>query len=91
MRTFSFSFHWPPSGDRLFFSLKGRSLIILAFSFPNIIFNSNLEKTCSHNLIGKKMNEQSLVHGKNKESRLEGCNSLERMEVGRDDVGSLKS
>jgi hypothetical protein len=79
MRTFSFSFHWPPSGDRPF------------FFFSNIIFNSNLEKTCSHNLIGKKMNEQSLVHGKNKESRLEGCNSLEIMEVGRDDVGSLKS
>jgi hypothetical protein len=26
-----------------------------------------------------------------KESKLEGCSSFERMEVGRDNVGSLKS
>jgi hypothetical protein len=32
-----------------------------------------------------------LVDGRKKESRLKGYNSLERMEVGRDSVGSLKS
>jgi hypothetical protein len=31
-----------------------------------------------------------LVDGRKKESRLEGCSSLEKMEVGRDNVGSLK-
>jgi hypothetical protein len=63
----------------------------LGFSFPNTIFNSNLEKICSHNLLGEEKNEESLVDGRRRESRLEGYNSLERMEVGRNSVGSLKS
>jgi hypothetical protein len=33
----------------------------------------------------------SVDMGRKKESRLEGCSNLERMEVGRDSVGSLKS
>jgi len=32
-----------------------------------------------------------LVDGRKKESRLKGCNSLGRMEISRDSVGSLKS
>jgi hypothetical protein len=33
-------------------------------------------------------NEKSLIDGRNKESRLEGDSSLERMEVSRDGLGT---
>jgi hypothetical protein len=74
-----------------FLLLKRVKLDNLGLFFPYIIFNSNLEKTYSHNLLGEEKNEYFLVDGRKGESRLKGCSSLERMEVGRDSVGTLKS
>jgi hypothetical protein len=40
----------------LLFFQKGK-FESLRFSFPEIIFNSNLENTCSHNLVKKEKND----------------------------------
>ncbi len=89
------TFHWPPSWD-LFsppfsFSLKGQIRIIGSSIFGRTILNSNLEKYLFSQpfLVGKEW--LLLVDGKEKESRMDVCNSFERMEVSRDNVGSLKS
>jgi hypothetical protein len=40
-----------------FLFFKRVKLDDLGLYFPGIIFNSNLEKTCSHNFIGEEKNE----------------------------------
>jgi hypothetical protein len=58
-------------------SLEKATRIIRGLSWKNIIFDSNLERTCSHNLLWEE-------NGRMGESRLDGGNNFERMEVNRD-------
>jgi hypothetical protein len=59
--------------------------------FWKTILDSNLEKYLfpQPSLGGKEC--LLLVHGREKESRMDVCSSFEKMEVNRDSVGSLKS
>ncbi len=62
----------------------------LEFFFKRIIFNSNLENIESHNLFEEKKMIR-LRNGIKKESRINVWRSVEKLEVSKDSVESLKS
>jgi hypothetical protein len=91
MGTFSFSFHWPPSGDLpsppFSFSLKGGLGSWEALSFPRHNFQFNLDNTCSHKLLEEENNDQPWLLRKGRRVEWKSCNSFEGMEVSNDSDG----
>jgi hypothetical protein len=76
------TFHWPPSWDlpSFSFSLKRQIQIIWSFFLERTILDSNLENHLftQPSLGGKEW--FFLVDGRKKESRMDICNSFERMD-----------
>ncbi len=84
------TFHWPPNWDLPSPPLKGKFGSFGAFfSGHNFQFKSWEYLFPQPSGGGKKW--LILVNGGKSESRLDVCNTFERMEVNRDNVGSLKS
>ncbi len=84
-RCFSFTFHWPPSWDlpsppSFSFYLKWWICITWSFLLGRTIFDSNLEKHLFPQPFVVRKEWLFLVDGRVKESRMDVCNSFERME-----------